>query len=224
MRIARRITRGAHRHPDGIRARMRSLLIDRHGWWDWGHRLMILTGSDHGGNWGNPEPPTWWYRAVPGKPMWRTGYPRHRFEIITDYWRFREIYEPLREDARYEWKAFAMNQDRELVLGKQYWGGPFYGLRRDEQRLLGRYLRMCRRHDWYGIRSWLYAQGLHAAVDHRRPWRCNASPPQGTGGYSHWHCHEPRRHAGLHRCNNYVWGEINGEQIGAHYAPQDSFA
>ena len=201
--------RGCYR-GGGVRHRLLSLLDDRHPWYDWGHRLMILTGSDDGGSWSEPEPPTWWYRLGAPKRMRRTGYPRHplsTFEVVTDYDEFRGIYDPLDEDGRYEWRAFAVDQDGDLILGHRYWGGTFYGMTKPETALLLRYLRMWRRHDWYGLRSWLYSQGLHAAVNLKVPFTCQEVPPKGTGGYSHWYCRKPRRHSGDHRYNNYTWAD-----------------
>lgn len=213
----------SHKTPDnGLRRRLWSLNIDHHPWWDWGHPLMTLTGTDMGGNWQEPEPPTWYYRRGPAKRMWRTGYPRHplsTFEVITDYETFRARTEGLNEDEMYEWSAICVDQDGQLQLGHRYWGKDFYGLASDEVALLRRYLRMWRRLDWFGLRSWLYSQGLHAAVDQRKPFTCQATPPPGQGGYSHWHCREKRKHDGMHRFNNYVWGEIDGEEIGATFDP-----
>jgi len=104
----------------------------------------------------------------------------------------------------------------------RYWGGNFYGLRACDVALLRRYLRMWRRLDWFGLRSWLYAQGLHAAVHRKKPGACNAVPPHGHGGYDHWYCQRKRRHDGLHRVNSYVWGEIAGQPLGATYAPEEA--
>lgn len=205
---------------NGLRRRLHDLAGDRYPWWDWGHRVMVLTGSDNGGNWSEPEPPTWWYIESGRRRMWKTGYPRRMFSVVTDYAEFKRRTEGLNEDEMYKWSAFAFDQDGELILGKRYWGGAFYGLPHDELALLRRYLRMARRHDWFGIRSWLYSQALHAAVHRRKPFACNAVPPKGQGGYDHWHCQQRRRHDGLHRFNNYVWGEIGGEPIGAIYDPK----
>ena len=67
-----------HKTPrNGMRRRLHSLANEHHPWWDWGHRVMILVGQDQGGNWSEPEPPTWYYRLGTPKRMWRTGYPRH---------------------------------------------------------------------------------------------------------------------------------------------------
>ncbi len=207
-------------HYGGFRDRMCSLLIARHPWWDWGHRLMILTGSYNGGNWAEPEPPTWWYREVGKKQMARTGYPRRVLGVVKDYDEFRRLTEGLNEDELYGWSALAFDQDGELILGHRYWGKAFYGLRRDELRLLRRYLRMASRHDWWGLRSWLWKQGLHAAVYRKKPFTCGATPPRGQGGYDHWRCALRRRHEGLHRFGNYVFGEVAGEPIGAHFRPK----
>lgn len=210
-----------HRTPDnGLRRRLYDLAACHQPWWDWGHRLMILTGSDMGGNWDEPEPPTWWYRMGDPKHMARTGYPIHppsTFEVITDYTEFIARTGDLNEDEMYHWRAFCFDQDRQLQVGHLYWGGDFYGMTRWEARLLGRYLRMARRHDWFGLRSWLYSQGLHGAVYRRKPRSCGEAPPRGSGGYDHWLCQLRRGHDGLHRFNNMEWGEIGGEPIGVVY-------
>lgn len=193
---------------NGLRRRLYDLVSERHRWWDWGHRLMILTGSDDGGNWGEPEPPTWWYRLGPPKKMARTGYPRHplsTFEIVTTYDEYKFKTEGLNEDEMYAWKAIGLGQDGDLHLGHIYWGGRFYGMPKCEVALLRRYLRMWRRLDWFGARSWLYSQGLHAAVNQKVPRTCQVSPPPGSGGYNHWFCDQKRKHTGPHRYRNYQW-------------------
>src|SRR6185437_7202827 len=208
---------------NGLRARLYALVVAHHPWWDWGHYLMILTGTDFGGNWSEPEPPTWWYHRVGKKQMWRTGYPRDRFQIIKgDYEEFRRLTEGLNEDRMYEWKAVGFDQDGQLFLGHRYWGGDFYGLPQDEVAIVRRYLRMAHRHGWFGLRHWLYSQALHAAVYRHKPGSCRATPPKGQGGYDHWFCQLKRRHDGMHRFNNYVWGDIGGEPVGALYDPQEA--
>lgn len=206
-----------------LRHRAYSLCLERHPWHDWGHYLMILVGQDFGGNWVEYSPPTWWYRHGTPKRMFRTGYPRHplsTFEVIKDdYSAFRERTDGLNEDQKYEWKAIGTSQDGELHLGRMYWGNSFYGLTRWEMRLLHRYLWACRWRSWFGLRNWLYSLALHEAVDHKAPFKCNATPPPGSGGYSHWHCQQKRRHVGLHRFNNMSWGELDGEQFPVTHAP-----
>lgn len=195
---------------NSVRRRLYDLVSERRQWWDWGHPLMILTGTDDGGNWSEPEPPTWWYRFGEPKRMARTGYPRHplsTIQVVKDYETFRALTDGLNEDEMYKWKAICVNQDGALHLGHQYWGKQFFDLNKYEVALLRRYLRMWRRLDWFGLRSWLYHQGLHAAVHRRKPRSCQAVPPRGTGGYSHWHCQEKRRHKGDHRFNNYTWAD-----------------
>lgn len=202
---------------NGLRRRLWSLASNHQPWWDWGNRLMVITGSDMGGSWDEPTAPTWWYRLGDPKRMPRTGYPTHpisTMRVVTDYDEFRAMTTGLDEDAMYQWHAFCIDQDGALQLGKRYWGGDFCGLNRWEIPLLYKYLRMVRRHGWFGVRGWLYAQGLHAAVHRKRPFTCQQVPPTGSGGYSHWHCGEKRGHTGLHRFNTYQWGEIGGEQIG----------
>lgn len=204
---------------NGLRTRIVALLDDRHPWWDWGHRLMIVVGSDFGGNWAEPRPPTWWYRRGPAKPMARTGFRTHplsTYEVITSYSEFRDRTAGLNEDQMYEWQAIGTNQDGELHLGHQYWGGQFFGLASGDVALLRRYLRMWRRLDWWGLRSWLWKQGLHAAVHAKKPRSCYEVPPRGMGGYDHWHCELRRGHAGMHRFRSHLWGEVDGEPICAH--------
>lgn len=215
----------AYKTPrDGLRRRLYCLTIDRWPWWDWGHPLMTLTGSDFGGNWSDPHEgvPTWYYRLGTPKRMWRTGYPRHplsTFEVITDYDTFRQRTEGLNEDQMYEWSAIYVDGDGQLQLGHRYWGKDFYGLRECETALLRKYLRMWHRHNWFGVRSWIYSQALNAAVHQRKPRACNVTPPKGTGGYSHWHCNEKRRHKGDHRFQSYTW---SGGTARVVYDPEDA--
>lgn len=209
---------GWHRakHDDWITGRIHHLILRRSHWYDWSHKVMILVGTNVGGNYNSPEPKTWWYRLGPPTHMWRTKYPRHplsTYQVVTDYSEFCKLTEGLNEDEMYKWQAFCVNQDGELILGHRYWGGNFYGLTMNDAALLRRYLRMWRRLDWFGLRSWLYAQALHSAVHERKPFSCAAVPPRGSGGY-HWHCQLRKRHDGMHRFNNYVWGDVGGEDIG----------
>lgn len=195
---------------DGVRHRLSDLVSQPRPWWDWGHRLMILTGSDDCGNWGEPDPPTWWYRLGPPKRMVRTKYPRQplsTFEIVKTYDEFTARTKGLNEDGMYAWKAICFDSDGQLQLGHRYWGGNFYGLDRWDIALLRRYLRMAHRHDWYGLRGWLYSQGLHAAVNQKIPLRCHAVPPKESNGYGHWFCDQKRRHTGPHRYRNYEWAD-----------------
>lgn len=215
--------RGWHyRTPsNGLRARAHALVMEHHPWCDWGHRLMILVGDDFCGNWSEPQPPTWWYRLGPAKSMWRTGYPRHplsTYQIVKSHTEFRQLTEGLNEDQMYEWQAIGTNQDGDLHLGHQYWGGAFYGLTHWDAALLRRYLRKAHRHNWYGLRGWLYTQGLNACVNLKKPFSCQVTPPKGSGGYSHWHCALKRRHAGPHRFGNYEW---DPSQKRVEYAPTD---
>lgn len=205
------------KHDNWITGRIHHLILRREHWYNWGHKVMTLVGTCVGGNYNSPEPKTWWYRLGPPRHMWRTKYPRHplsTYQVVTDYSEFCKLTEGLNEDEMYKWQAFCINQDGELILGHRFWGGNFYGLTKADAALLRRYLRMWHRLDWYGLRSWIYAQALHAAVHERKPFSCQAVPPRGSGGYDHWHCQMRRRHDGMHRFNNYVWGDVGGEDIG----------
>lgn len=203
------------KHDAWITGRAYTLMVrHRAPWWDWGHRVMTLVGTPSGGNYDSPRPETWWYREGSPESMIRTGYPVHpmrTFKIIKgDYGRFRSIYEALKPDDQYAWKAIGINQDGELHLGRQYWGENFYGLNKWETRILRRYLAVWSVYNWFGLRSWIYSQALHAAVYKRKPFGCHAAPQQ--GGYSHWLCQERRAHSGPHRFNNYTWNDGQATQ------------
>lgn len=205
------------RHDNHLRGRSYALVALRAPWWDWGARLKIIVGQNDGGTWREPFPPTWWYRRGDPTRMWRTGYPKHRrrnFQIVTDYAEIKTLTTGLNEDQMYEWQAININQDGELQLGHRYWGGTFYGLRSDEWWLVARYLRRYRHRTLWGLRNWLFTHALHATVHRRKPFTCQATPPKGSGGYSHWHCTLRRNHDGLHRYANYVWGEVDGIDLG----------
>jgi len=222
-RLAKLLYRqGWNRRPNanGIRRRIFDLVNCRYPWWDWGHRVMIFTGSDFGGNWQEPTSETWWYRAGQPTRMWRTGYPRTtNVEIISDYRQFMALTEGMvpDDDAHYEWRAIGFNQDDELHLGRQFWGMQFHGLSYWELPIVAKYLRRHRRRTWFGVRPWLYSQALHSAVSTRKPFACNAVPPSGSGGYDHWHCGEKRRHLGPHRFGNSTWND--GGKVG--HSPQE---
>jgi hypothetical protein len=208
---------------NGLRHRCYSLVSARYRWWDWGHWLMILVGRDEGGNWSEPRPQTWWYRQGLAKTQRITKYPKHplsTYEVIKSYDEFRTYTKGLSEDALYEWQALNVNQDGDLHLGHQYWGQQFYGLTKSDVKLLRKYLRAWNRLDWWGLRSWLFEHALHAAVYQRRPGACNQPPPSGQGGYTHWLCTLRRKHDGMHRYNNYTWGDIGGFEIGAVHNPE----
>lgn len=221
-RVTRKLGWHATKHDNRITGRIHHLLLRRSPWWDWGHRAMILVGTNVGGNYDEPSPPTWFYRQGEPARMWRTKYPRHplsTYEVITDYATFRERTEGNNEDEMYQWQAIYVNSDGELSLGHRYWGGSFYGMTKADVALLRRYLRRWHRSDWWGLRSWIYSQALHAAVHRRVPFTCQATPPPNTGGYSHWYCQLKRGHDGFHRLNNYVWGEVDGDVFPTTHAP-----
>lgn len=211
---------------NSLRSRIVHILDTRPGW-DWGHMLMVAVGDDVCGNYSEPEPPTWFYRFGPPKRMFFTNYPRHplsTIEVITDYAEFNARTKGLNEDQMYEWKAICASQDGELQLGHQYWGGRFFGLNKWETALLAKYLRRHRIRTWFGLRPWLYTIGLHATVHRKRPFRCHITPPKGSGGYSHWHCEQPRRHQGPHRFGNYDWDGDPSSRVVFNPPPQPGTA
>lgn len=206
--MMRRLGWYSSKHDNWITGRLYHMAVRRGRWWDWGHPVMILTGTCVGGNYDEPHPTTWYYRRNDSRPMWRTKYPRYlrrSFTVVKDYETFRSLTKGLNEDEMYPWQAINLSQDGELQLGHQYWGGGFYGMRRDEWWLLRKYLRSARRRDWWGLRSWLYSQALHSAVHQRKPFACHAIPDPRSGGYDHWHCQKRRGHDGAHRFNRMEW-------------------
>ena len=198
------------KHDNWITGRLYHLMVRGTRWWDWGHKVMILTGTCVGGNYDAPRPPTWWYRLGASKPMWRTGFPRYplsTYQVITDYSTFRQLTEGLNEDEMYHWQAFHMGQDDELHLGHTFWGGKFFGLTYGDTALLRRYLRSWHRRNWFGVRSWIYTQALHAAVHEHKPFSCHQAPGRGSGGYTHWHCQRRKHHTGTHQYRSCTWSD-----------------
>lgn len=188
-------------HDNHLRGRTYHVALRRFPWWDWGHPTMIATGTCVGGNYQPPHPSSLWYR-----------FEGRNLRVLHSYAEYRKAVEGAEDD----WHWIGCNQDGELTLG-YYESGGFYGLSQSEQRLLLRYMLRWRLADWFGLRSWLYCKALHSAVHQRIPFRCQATPPKGSGGYDHWHCQEPKRHAGPHRFNNYEWdGRHN-----VKFAPKD---
>lgn len=212
--------RGWNRKQGNLRHRIYALVTCRAPWYDWGERLMILTGHNTMGHWFGYEPPTWWYREDHSS-YWKTPltrYMRPRLEVIRgDYSKFREREQEVGQDAY--WKAINVNQDDELQLGRRYWGEAFYGLKGIEVRLLARYLIHWLLRNWFGVRNELNSLGLKHHVNLKRPFACNVTPKPGSGGYSHWHCQRSRHHVGPHRYNNYTWP---GPGTRVEYSPQES--
>lgn len=184
-------------------------------WWKWGHRLQIAVGQMSCGSWDEPEMETWWIHRGPTSRMWHTGFPRHKHpRIIRSYDEWRAIAATLNEDQLHDWHALYVDEDGCPEFGRRYWGEGFYGLEPWEVRITQRWLRTMRRRNWWGLRSWLWTLGLHNAVHAYKPRSCAVIPPPRSGGYSHWHCELPRRHDGMHRKGNYVWGDVGGEDLG----------
>lgn len=199
-----------YRTKDGsIAHRLLTVMIDRHPWYDWGHRMMILTGDYRTGSYETPRGRDMWYRF--------DGENESRGRIITT-----RDYADVRATAGQDvsWRIFDVQDDGHTVkLG--WWGEQIthYGLSRREMQLFRRWdFWECRvRGEWFGLRRWLYHRGLHAAVDLRKPFACNITPPRGTGGYSHWHCELRGRHQ-VHRFRNYTWAGGNAR---VQYDPKE---
>ncbi len=211
--LMRRFGWNRSKHDARLTGRLYHLSTHRYRWYDWGHRVMAILGRANGGSYDNPSPPTWWYVEIAPKIMWRTRYPRRRYEVVKSYDEMRRRTSGLNEDEMYRWRAVGADQDGDVVLGRRWWGDPFYGLDYAEVRIVHRWMRRWRWKNWFGLRSWLYTQALHAAVNQRKPFSCGVNPPAGSGGYSHWRCQLKKRHDGLHRFNAYVWGDVGGIEM-----------
>lgn len=195
----RTIRRTAHRlrrhvKDGGLADRLLTIAIDRHPWYDWGHRVMILVGRASLGDYGIPRGRDLWYRFAADNEA--------RGKIITTH-----RYSDVRDMPDAEWRIFDVQDDGHTVM-LGWWGDRirFYGLSRRELALFRRWdFWECRaRGEWFGLRRWIYIKALHAAVDLKRPFACNATPAKGSGGYNHWHCELRGKHD-VHRFREYTW-------------------
>lgn len=191
------------RYPDGtLRHRLQKTFGQRRPWWDWGHRVMTLVGRWDG---------TGHYSIPRGRDMWYYETGRGKFHTTFDYSEVR-----LYQWGDRAWKVFDIQNDGfELHMG--YWPEPgsngnitFYDLNRHELKLFRHWdFWECRvRAEWFGLRRWIYYKALRAAVNQKRPFACNFTPPKGAGGYNHWHCQlkpSHRRKGEPHRFNNYTF-------------------
>jgi hypothetical protein len=214
-RLAREMRVRKWHHTDGgVRSRIVSVVGDRHPWWDWGHHVMALTGRYDAGNWSPPRVRDMWFRMDYEYGDGRKAKPtRSRIVTTNDYSEVRA-----RNDG--EWRIFDSQDDgHTIVIG--YWPHPDdkgnihrTGLDgRAEQRLFLRWMLWegLVKAEWFGLRRWLYYRALHAAVERKIPFRCQVTPPPGSGGYRHWHCDRKKRHTGDHRFVNYTWAGGNAK-------------
>lgn len=190
MRLRRKTREG------GIAHRVLTIAGDRHPWYDWGHRLMILVGDYRVGSFDAPRGRDLWYRFADENEA--------RGKIVTTH-QYADVRATAGQDV--SWRIFDVQDDGGTVkIG--FWGEHIthYGISRRELALFRRWdFWECRaRGEWFGIRRWLYYKGLHAAVHLKKPFACNVVPPRGTGGYSHWHCEIRGKHD-VHRYRNYTW-------------------
>lgn len=191
-RKASALTRATHKLP----RRAQDVIAPRYPWWDWGHRVMALTGRDDCGNWGPPRPRDLWFRWVSGSKAQTT-----------------RDYAVVRANPSEDWRVFdSQNDGHEIVIGWSFGPGRPNNVRdslngRAEIGLFRRWLfTEWAVSEWFGLRRWLYYKALRAAVSQRIPFACQATPPRESGGYDHWHCQERKRHNGPHRFRNYTWG------------------
>jgi hypothetical protein len=198
-------------YDDTIRGRVYQIVSDRHPWWDWGHRVMWLTGRYDSGSAGWPRArdlyyvhPSWLERF---DQSWFAGSPTRLGFITTtktaDVLAHRSV----------SWKIFDLQDGgRTLLLGWYPEPGSDgrikpASIEGDEIRLFWHWYWIDHKlkAQWLGIRPWLYSKALTAAVHERKPFACQVTPEPGSGGYSHWHCQLKKRHTDPHRYNNYTW-------------------
>lgn len=208
MKIRKTAIQRRYKTRDGSLAhRVLTIVIDRHPWYDWGHRLMILVGEYRSGSYETPRGRDLWYRFEDENEA--------RGRIITTH-DYADVRRTRGEDV--SWRIFDVQDDGHTVkLG--FYGDHIehFGISRRELALFRRWdFWECRaRAEWFGLRRWLYHRALHAAVHLKKPFACNLTPPRGSGGYSHWHCEMRGKHT-THRFRNYTWSEGEGRTV---YAP-----
>jgi len=216
-------------------ARLIDVIGEHRPWWDWGHRLMALSGTYRGGS---SEPPR--ARDLYMRVGWARREDNHHAIEGSENERVETTHamtawEGVKRGE--EWRTFDWQDDGHTLR---------VGWLNDEGRITdsaigasqGEMARFRRwfiweswvKASWCGLRPWLYYRGLHAAVEERRPLTCQLTPPRGSGGYSHWHCGIRRpllaillgrrqQHPGPHRFKNYTWTE--GEERVAYERTDD---
>ncbi|KEP75874.1 hypothetical protein HR12_21005 [Microbacterium sp. SUBG005] len=100
-----------------IAHRLLTVMIDRHPWYDWGHRLMILTGDYRTGSYETPRGRDLWYRFENENEA--------RGRVIKTY-AYADASATRGQDV--SWRIFDVQDDGHTVkLG--WWGGTDQSLR-----------------------------------------------------------------------------------------------
>jgi hypothetical protein len=177
--------------------RIQSLLGDLDGR-DWPHKLMALTGRNHGGNWSPPHAPDLYIRVGAARTEDRKAIqtPKNEWKpFVTKH--AMTAWDGVKRGE--EWKTFDWQDDAYTLrvgwlgddgrIHDSGIGGSFSG----EMKLFKKWFIWDSwiKSDWFGLRRWLYYKGLHYAVHQKRPFACHALPPRGSGGYDHWYCEVP---------------------------------
>lgn len=210
---------------DTLRSRVAHAVGDWKRWYDWGHPVMWLVGRYDSGSAGVPR----------GRDLWwiPTQYVEGIAEsLAADFDQRFGCYITTRyEDVRttggdIDWRIYDLQDDGRTVKVALWPNEPEHGGRilplPWQELKVGLFLwwylwEHKAKAQWFGLRRWVYYKALHWAVHAHSPFACNKVPPQGTGGYSHWHCRRRRWHRGNeHRYVNYVWSEGRVE-----YASED---
>lgn len=233
VRWLRERDRRAGKHE---RTRRLRELLDAGGNRDWGHRLMTLVGRNDCGNWGPPRGrdlyirDEWVYPPGLAGSATSKAQMEHRRQVTHHAM---TAWDGVKRGET--WRTFDWQDDgHTLRVGFLGSDGRLHdsGIDgREELRLFRRWLLWDSwvKAEWLGLRRWLYYRGLSHAVDHRERLSCGLTPPEGSNGYSHWHCTLRRplwailtgrrtQHPGPHRFLNYTWTE-GEEQV--RYAPLD---
>ena len=198
---------------DTMRSRVARAFGDWYHWWDWGKPVMWLVGRYDSGSAGVPRGrDLWWIPTeyVEGLALNLVADCEQRFGcyITTDYATVRGT------GGDIDWRIYDL-QDEGRTVKVGLWPNrpehkghiqplPWQELKVDL--FLWWYLWEHKgKAQWFGLRYWVYYKALHATVHQKIPFTCQVTPDRDSGGYTHWHCDQKRRHAGPHRYRNYIW-------------------
>lgn len=203
---------------DSLRSRIAHAVYAYTKWYDWGGPVMCLVGRNEGGNTSPPRGrDLWWIPVDMVEGVWASWLAD--FEQMHGCYVTRR-YADVSRTSEVDWRIYDLQDEgRTVKVGR--WPnrpadqGHIQPLPWNELHptlFLRWYLWEHKaKAQWAGVRTWLYYKALHAAVNDRKPFACQATPAPGKGGYSHWHCQLKKRHKCLHRFRSYVWSD--GEQV-----------
>lgn len=212
---------------DTLRSRVARAVYDAHHWYDWGHPVMWLVGRYDSGNAGAPRGrdlwwiPTEYVEGVAGSLV-------ADFETRHGCYVTRKYSDVAATTPDIEWRIYDLQDEGRTVKVGLWPNSPEHGGHIQplpwHQLNVGLFLHWYLiehklKAQWLGLRPWAYWKALHAVVDNKVPFACQANPDKAEGGYSHWHCQLKKRHRGPHRFVNYTW---DGPGSRVQYAPKNA--